>query len=271
MESNPVEKSNEPSTAEVPVKRRGCAFRLAVASISFLAFLALLIWITLASAQRVPKFYAKALQTDMERAKEDGREFERNLVKLQNTALRRLPWIVEITEDQVNGWFKSDLPEKFPESLPADIEDPRAVFTQDEIRIAFKYKVRNFVGVVVINATVFCTDKPNEIAVQLNSVKSGFLPLPVGPWLERVADSIRNAGIPVFWSQTSGVPVAIFTLPDQMTTTATHHVNVEAIDLRPGKLVIAGNTTRTHDEKQKKALEEQKKAKAKAQTKKPNR
>ncbi len=262
-----IQESAEPPRVKTPGKKHGCWLRFAILALASLLILAAVIWLTLSSAKDVPEFYATALQTDMARAKEDGQIFERNLVQLQNTARRRAPWIVEITEDQVNGWFVSDLPEKFPESLPADIEDPRAVFTQDEIRIAFKYTVREFTGIVVISASTYCTEKPNEIALQLNSVKTGFIPLPIGPWLERVANSIRNAGIPVFWSQTSGTPIAIFTLPEHITTTATHHVNVEAIDLRPGKLVIAGTTNRTLDEEQKKRLEEAKARKAKQKQK----
>jgi hypothetical protein len=238
-------------------QKQGCVSRLLMAGFIFLLIAAAAIWFTLSRAQVVPEFYAKALRTDVAKAEVAGKEFERNLIRLQNRARIQKPWVIEITEEQVNGWFISDLPEKFPESLPADISDPRAVFTPDEIRIAFKYTVRNVVGVVVISANTFCTDKPNEIALQINSVKTGFLPLPIGPWLQRVADSIRKAGIPVFWSHSSSVPTAIFTLPEQITTTATNHVKLEAIDVRTDKIVIAGSTIKTRDERQQARMEKQ--------------
>ena len=246
------ETSNEDIEATGDSKRksskreRSFLSRLLWAMIVVLALLAAGIWVALHQARQVPEFYSAVLETDMKQAYLDGQEFERNLVKLQNTALQRhqKPWFIEITQDQVNGWFATDLPQKFPESLPANIEDPRAMFTEDEVRIAFKYTVKGVPGVVVINADVYCTEKSNEIAVQINDVKTGFIPLPVGPWLERVADSIRNAGIPVFWSKTSDTPVAIFSLPDHITTNLTKHVELEAIDLQPGRIVIAGQSVR---------------------------
>lgn len=215
-----------------------------------LAILAGAVWFGLYSARQVPDFYAEVLNTDLENAHEDGQEFERNLVKLQNSAIHRRPWMVEITQDQVNGWFETDLKNKFPDAIPVNIEDPRAVFTEDKIRLAFKYSVKGVTGIVVVSAEVFCTDNPNEIAVKMNEVKTGFIPLPVGPWLEKVANSIRNAGIPVFWSNDSETPLAIFSLPEHITANQTRRVEVQAVDLQPGRLVIAGKSIRQTEAKQ---------------------
>lgn len=237
------------SDSVTPVKRRSGLSRFIRWTVLILAVMAGVVWFAMYSARQVPDFYAEVLETDLANAHEDGQEFERNLVKLQNTAVTRHPWLVEITQDQVNGWFMTDLKEKFPDSLPANIEDPRAVFTEDTIRLAFKYSVKGVKGIVVLSAEVFCTDNPNEIAVQVNEVKTGVIPLPVGPWLEQVADSIRGAGIPVFWSNTNDNPLAIFTIPEHITSNHTRHVEVQAIDLQPGRLVIAGKTNRQNHAK----------------------
>ena len=236
--------------------RYGCVGRFFFWLIAVLILAAAGVWYTLTSAQQLPEYYAQALEQELAIVAEDGKEFERSLIQLRNTARQRKPWIVEITQEQINGWLCSDLPEKFPDSLPAEITDPRAFINQENVQIAFKYTVSRFTGVVVISANIYCTEKPNELALQLVSVKTGFLPLPVGPWLDRVTDTIRKAGISIFWTQSEdGTPTAIFTLPEQVTTTATHHVSVEAVDLRPGKLVIAGKTTKTIDEEQQKNID----------------
>ena len=253
--------------SNAPLKQRSGFARFIRWTVLVLAVLAGIVWFAMYKAKQVPGFYADVLETDLASAHEDGQEFERNLVKLQNTAMSRHPWLVEITQDQVNGWFMTDLKEKFPDSLPANIKDPRAVFTEDQIRLAFKYSVKGVTGVVVIAAEVFCTDNPNEIAVQINEVKTGVIPLPVGPWLEQVADSIRRAGIPVFWSNTNDTPLAIFTLPERITSSHTRHVEVQAIDLQPGRLVIAGKSTRQNHVKKKGDAKDAKNEKAKQKKK----
>ncbi len=201
------------------------------------------VWLALHEAGKVPPFYATVLEIDSTVAQNGGREFERNLIRLQNASRRVRPWKVVFTQDQINGWFSSDLPEKFPEAIPNAITDPRVVLEDDQIRLGFKYQFRGARGYVVLNAEMFCTDTDNEIAIRISDVKTGFVPLPVGPWLERVADSIRDAGIPVFWSRNSGTPVAIFTLPETVTSKSTRNVIVETIQVENAKLTISGKTT----------------------------
>ena len=210
-----------------------------------LGLIAGLVWLAIEEAKKIPEFYAQVLKQDPVAAQKAGQQFERNLVKLQNAARRIRPWKVEFTEQQVNGWFSSDLPEKFPDAIPTAISSPRVVFHDDEIKLAFKYEFRGATGYVVLLADLFCTDQPTEIGVQIRDVKTGFVSLPVGPWMDRVADSIRKAGIPIYWKQDGETPVAIFTLPDHIRAHATNEVIVEAISLKDKRLIIAGKTKRS--------------------------
>ena len=210
-----------------------------------LGLLAGLVWLALEEAKKIPEFYAAVLEMDPAEARLAGRQFERNLVQLQNAARRSRPWKVEFTEQQVNGWFSSDLPEKFPDAIPKSISNPRVVFEDNEIKLAFQYNFRGAAGYVVLHADMFCTDQPNEVGVQIRDVKTGFVSLPVGPWMDRVADSIRKAGIPIFWNQDGDSPVAIFTLPDYVRAHATHEVIVEVVSIENERLIIAGKTKRS--------------------------
>ena len=86
------ETSNEDIEATGDSKRksskreRSFLSRLLWAMIVVLALLAAGIWVALHQARQVPEFYSAVLETDMKQAYLDGQEFERNLVKLQNTA-----------------------------------------------------------------------------------------------------------------------------------------------------------------------------------------
>ncbi len=204
------------------------------------------VWFAIHEAQKIPAFYGELLATDMASAEEQGKQFERNLVRLQNSARLNRPWKVEITQDQVNGWFASDMREKFPDSVPREIVDPRIVFDQQETKLAFQYQGSGLFGVVVIRGNVFCTEQPNEIAFEVKDVRAGIVPLPVGPWIEKVASSIRDAGIPLYWSSAGDSPIGVFTIPDNLSRRGDNrHVVIQAIDLLPGKLVIAGTTEPT--------------------------
>ncbi len=200
-------------------------------------------WYAIAEAQRIPDFYAQVLPAGHPQAKIDGQQFERNLIRLQNSARQRKPWRVEISQDQVNGWLANDLPQKFPNSIPRQVMEPRAVFDQNEVKLAFRYQTNGIEGIIVLTADVFCTDQQNEIAVEIKSVRAGIIPLPVGPWIDKVTDSLRQAGIPLFWTTTSDSPVAVFSIPEHLSVKGNNwQVVIEAIELSPEKLLIAGTT-----------------------------
>ncbi len=237
--------------ADVPARRSrpGCA-RMFFVFVLFLALAAGSIWYAIQEAQKLPDFYAQVLQSDEQMARAKGKEFERNLIQLRNSARRQTPWKIEFSQDQINGWLTSDLPEKFPESIPNQIKDPRAIIGENELKLAFKYEGTGLSGIIVVRAEVFCTEHPNEIAVRVIDVRSGFLPLPINPWIERVADSIRKAGIPMYWSNAGDSQVAVFTIPEHLSLRGdSQQVVVEAIELLPGKLIVAGRAEDSEPEK----------------------
>jgi hypothetical protein len=202
-----------------------------------------MVWLLAIQSQRIPQFYAEALQTNLAQAGEDGEEFERKLVQLRNVYRKSQPWSIEITQDQLNGWLISDLPEKFASSLPKGVSDPRVVFAQDEFKLAFKYQLAGITGVVVVTVDIFCTDTPNEIAIKLKSARTGWLPLPIGPWLEKFAEGIHKAGVSVYWSGSDDTPVVVAQIPGSVTRNSNRLVVVDAIDVQADKVIIVGTST----------------------------
>ncbi len=208
---------------------------------------AIAVWYAVNTAQKVPDFYAQVLDVEPHYLEHGGDEFERNIALLNNAFRRTYPWKITFTQEQINGWLASDMPEKFPNLIPPEISDPRIVFTENEAKLAFKFSKQGITGIVVATADVFCTQKPNEIAVKLKQVKSGVVSLPIGPWLEKLTERFQIAGVDMIWSEENGEPVALITIPDEVARNGLHrYVIVEAIDLRPGRLVIAGSSVRRH-------------------------
>jgi len=100
-------------------------------------------------------------------------------------------------------------------------------------------------GIVVATCDIFCTENENELAIKLLGVRSGVVSLPIGPWLERITEAFQFAGVNLTWSEEDDKPVALVTMPDQLNSNGIHqYVILEAIDIRPGQLVIAGSSAR---------------------------
>lgn len=238
------EAEKETSPSAVP-RKSSWLKKLFYISLVGTILLALVVWYCVAEAQKVPEFYANVLQHDKEISKAEGDKFERNLAMLNNAFRLRTPWKLNFTQDEVNGWLASDLDEKFGDLVPTEFKEPRIVFNEHDVRIAFKYEKNGVNAVVVAKCDVFCTEKENEFAIKLLEVRSGVLSLPIGPWLERITEGFQFAGIDVTWADEDDKPVALIQMPDQLSSSGLHqYVILEAIDIRPGQLVIAGSSAR---------------------------
>lgn len=203
-----------------------------------------LVWLALDSAQQIPPFYAEALATPIEDATKQGDQLEIQLTRVQNAARKQIPWNVEFSQEQVNGWLVADLPNKFPSVLPEKMKDPRVHFEPRKAKLAFKYSANGVDGIVIAECDIFCTEKKNQLAIQIISVKSGFVSLPVGPWVERLSKSAERAGIPILWSRRNGNSVALVTVPDELLRFGNQQIVViDAVEIRAGCIMIAGSTS----------------------------
>ena len=243
--NQPIDRQRD-AESDSQVKRRRPGFRISPL-VWLLLFLllsaAVVVWIAANEAKKVPEFYQVVLNVDPETAAVQGAKLEQNLVRLQNAARTKRPWRVELTQDQINGWLVSDLPEKFPGSLPEQIRDPRVSIDDEQIKFVFKFATDQLEGIVVVEADVFCTEVENEVAVKISDVRSGFVSLPIAPWVQRVSDIVESMGIPIYWMNEGDAPVAIFTIPEFMTPQgSSRNAIIDSISLRPSKLVVAGQT-----------------------------
>ncbi len=205
-----------------------------------------LVWFAVDSAQQSPPYYAEALATPIEDAAKEGDQLEIQLTRVQNAARKQIPWNVEFSQEQVNGWLVADLPNKFPSVLPEKMKDPRVHFEPRIAKLAFKYSANGLDGIVIAECDIFCTDKQNQLAIQIISVKSGFVALPVGPWVERLSKSAERAGIPILWSRRDGNSVALVTVPDELLAFGNQQtVVIDAVEIRAGCIMIAGSTSQS--------------------------
>ncbi|MDG2013726.1 MAG: hypothetical protein P8J33_09490 [Pirellulaceae bacterium] len=194
------------------------------------------------SANSAPDFYQQALQVSSAQNEIEGCLFERHLAGLSNQIQADGPWSVVWTSAQINGWLASDLMEKFPDALPDSIIEPRVAITENDIRIAFRYDSLVFDGIIEIRGDVFATEIENQIALRINTVHSGFFPVPISWWAERLEVSLRNRDIIVEWTELERDPVALITLPRSFGNSRGSRIILDGVQLTEQLIGIAGRT-----------------------------
>ena len=194
------------------------------------------------ASQVVPEFYERALSARPEDQKEAGQKFEQQALELHNQARHAGRWEARFTEDQINGWLAAELPVKFPKLLPGGIADPRVAISPSQAQLALRYDKGGTQTVVTLSGQVQLTTEPNELAVRIDGVRAGLLPLPFARFRDEIAERAAKAGYPLRWTEIEGSPVALLRLPLDERQFKGRKLIVEELALNAGELVVAGRT-----------------------------
>jgi hypothetical protein len=224
-------------------KRRRLRILYGCASIALLVVvvLALLLY---RGSQYVPEFYEQALRSEpspREQA-ELGDALEREALELRNDAQREGAWEAVFSDAQINAWLAHDLPRNHPRALPSNVSEPRVKITPDQVQLACKYEGQRLATVVSLSAEIHLTDKPNQLAIQIRSVRAGLIPLPLKNLLDQATEIARRSGLQLAWSQQEGDPVALLQIPSQIDGKTKRPLQVETLELREGEIYVAGHT-----------------------------
>jgi hypothetical protein len=189
-------------------------------------------------------YHRLALPPGQERQKH-SKEFEAKCFTLYNGMANDAEWRQTFTEAQINSYFdeefvRSGLSEKV---LPDYIREPRVSITPERVRLAFRYVVSSWCSAVVtFDFRVWlASNEPNVLALELQALHAGSLPVSAQSLLERVADVLRRQDIEVtlYRLPQSGNPVALLRFQANQPRPT---VRLEQLELRQGELVIGGRS-----------------------------
>lgn len=212
-------------------------------SIATIVLLGVAIWVVYESAQKEPEFYQAALAISREDGMKHGDEFETRLLDLQNAARANETWQAEFTELQINGWLANDFQEKFPNTLPQYVSDPRVGLAADDVQIAFRFDTGRITGIVQAEADVFCTEVPGQSAVRIKKLSSGLAPIPITKVADRITETLRRLKIGVSWTEVEGDPVVLLDLPPDLLKIGDLRIELESVQLLDQKVVLTGRST----------------------------
>jgi hypothetical protein len=197
--------------------------------------------------QRVPDFYAEAVAMPAAAEEAAGETLERRVLALHNEVRDAGHWSAVFTDEQINGWLAADLPEKFPQLLPPEIEDPRIVFAPGQLQLAFRYTGSQLTTIVSLTLEVRLAEEPNTLAVRVRGARAGLVPLPLRQFLDHVTESVRRADLLLRWAQSDGDPVALVTFAESRPHDDDAQPLLERIEIRAGEIHLAGRTVPPDD------------------------
>ncbi|MHB8865212.1 MAG: hypothetical protein ACYC6N_22770 [Pirellulaceae bacterium] len=190
----------------------------------------------------VPNFYAEAVAVPASAYQESGEALERNVLALHHEVQEKAVWSTVITDDQVNGWLAVDLPEKFPQLLPAEIQDPRVAFQTDRLQLACRFSSPQWTSVVSVALEVRLAEEPNTLAVRIRGARAGLIPLPLTRLLDHITAAAQRVDVPLRWAQVEGDPVAMVTIVELSPLEDGTQPQLERIEVREGELHLVGHT-----------------------------
>lgn len=199
-------------------------------------------WWAVQKTQQVPEFYTRAtkqLPTDLVAA---SKELQQDVEQLQDAASQLGSWQATFTEEQINAWLVQHLPDEFPKVLPAGVDNPRIVIEDGRVLAAARYTNSRIDTVVSFELKVELTEHANVLAVRIEQLRAGSLPMPLQSFLRGISREAAKGDIAVVWDMDDAGPVALVRVPSEHSKFKRTPVIIEAVVLQNGHLSLAGHT-----------------------------
>ncbi|XZE51731.1 hypothetical protein SH139x_003395 [Planctomycetaceae bacterium SH139] len=197
----------------------------------------------LKKTQEVPDFYLQATALPENNSAAQSRELESEVEELANRVGQLGGWEATFTEEQVNAWLIHQLPLEFASLLPAGVEEPRVAIRDGKVLVAARYKNPRIETVVSFEVHAQLTPEPNVLAVKINHLKAGALPLPLDRFINHISNRAARSALQIRWDDNEdGDSVALVTVPSEHPSYVRKPVIVESVSIFAGMVRLAGHT-----------------------------
>ena len=187
-----------------------------------------------------PEFYRRVAAIPTARRKAEAKRFVAQGLQLRNDIVNEPSWEAIFTDEQVNSWLEEDLVTHFAEQVPAGVHEPRVLFELDRVHLGFQLDQGPVRSVVSITARVR-VPAPNELALTIESIRAGIVPISPDQLLDRITDQARSRGLSVRWDRDGDSPVAhVKYTPDPRR----RDVVLERLQVLQGAIRLAGRSSK---------------------------
>jgi hypothetical protein len=185
-----------------------------------------------------PHFYRKTAALPPERRKREAKRFVAQSLQLRNDICNEDRWEAVFTDEEVNSWLAEDLVTHFADQLPPEVHEPRIAFEADRVTLAFQLDRGPIRSVVWVVARVNVPEG-NVLALTLEKIRAGVLPIPAEEITDKITRNARSHGLDIEWMQDGDVPVArIRYTPDPRR----NDIVLERLQIRDGQIHLAGRS-----------------------------
>lgn len=193
------------------------------------------LWVSLTHQ---PDFYRRTAVIPPERRHAEAQKFVAQSLQLRNDIVNEPRWEAVFTDEQVNSWLAEELVEHFSDQIPAGVHEPRVQFELDRVHFGFQLDQGPVRSVVWIAARVRIPGE-HELALTVEKIRAGVVPVPANQLLERITEVARSHGLDVRWEEDDGCPVAIIKYtPDPRR----RDVIVDRLQILEGQIRLAGRS-----------------------------
>jgi hypothetical protein len=193
--------------------------------------------------QHEPEFYVRTAVPPGQERKQRSGQFIQEFFQFCQDVHHYQEWNARFEESYINSYFEeqfvsSGLAEKV---LPEGISAPRVAIEPEKIRLAFRYGVGPLSTVISIDLRLWLAPKePNVVALELQGLHAGSLPVSAQSLLERLSEAARQNNIEMTWYRFHGNPVALLRFQaDQDHPT----FRLDRLVLHQGAIEIRGSST----------------------------
>lgn len=212
--------------------------KIAIGAIGSLTGLSLLAAGVIAMLGRGPDYYGQIDALSDEDRTAESRQFVQQSSAVFNQVENEPAWSGEFRESQVNAWLAGDFERKHGNLLPRGISDPRVSFENGCVALAFQLQRGPVTTVVSASGRVWLPES-NFVAIELESVRAGVIPMPAGYVIQTISSAAKSAGLEIEWKQHDGNPVALLRLGSADDNAA---IRVDQVEIKDGLLRVAGHS-----------------------------
>ena len=189
-----------------------------------------------------PTFYESALaeSASLDVRREHADVFVRTTVRLIDEIRNDDSWSQEYSEETVNGWLAEELPAKYGDLLPPEVSAPRVKFEDGNLLLAFQIRHGMWTGVVSGKIHPWVAG-PNQLALEIHSVRIGLIPIPVDEILDDFVKQMNSAGWQMRWKNSGKQDVLVVDFDgDPTLERSSERAVLEAVDLESKRLRVSG-------------------------------
>lgn len=198
-------------------------------------------WIAWISLNHSPSFYREAmLSVPAARRQAEARRFVAQSLQLRNDIHNEPTWEAAFSAEQVNSWLAEDLVVQFADQIPPEVHEPRVAFDPEHVTLAFQFDQGPIRSVIWIVAKVRVIED-NLVALTLEKVRAGVVPISPERYLKRIANRARDHGLEVEWERDGDRPMAMIRY---QADPSRDDVVLERILISHGEIRLAGRSER---------------------------